>query len=69
MLVIFGIVKWYYSVAMCIPLIIDGSVQYLTKYESTNIRRCVTGILLGIATIQFVAYNSIFVLRLASNIY
>ena len=36
------------SLAMMLPLILDGSIQRLTKYESTNIKRLITGILFGI---------------------
>lgn len=40
----FGIV-----LLLMVPLIIDGSVQKLTSYESGNIRRLITGILFGMA--------------------
>ena len=30
-----------------LPLILDGSVQLLTRYESTNSRRAFTGLLFG----------------------
>ncbi|MCQ5375427.1 MAG: DUF2085 domain-containing protein [Methanomassiliicoccales archaeon] len=36
-------------VLMFIPLVIDGTLQLLTSYESTNPLRLVTGILAGIA--------------------
>lgn len=32
-----------------IPLLIDGFLQFLTSYESTNSRRFVTGLLFGYA--------------------
>ena len=38
---------------MMLPLVIDGFTQLLTKYESTNIRRFITGILFGIAFSSF----------------
>ncbi len=34
---------------LVIPMAVDGSIQYFTKYESTNIKRLITGILYGIA--------------------
>ena len=34
-----------------VPLIIDGSVQWIFEYESTNIRRLITGILFGVGLI------------------
>lgn len=36
------------SCIMLLPLIIDGLIQRLTVYESTNIRRLITGVLFGI---------------------
>lgn len=35
------------GVLMMMPLIVDGTVQMRTSYESTNIRRFLTGILFG----------------------
>jgi len=37
---------------VCLPLIIDGIGQQLGKWESTNIRRFITGLLLGMAIIN-----------------
>ena len=36
------------SFIILIPLIVDGGVQALTKYESTNRRRFITGLLFGV---------------------
>lgn len=36
-------------IVISIPLIIDGTVQLLTKYKSNNLRRLITGILFGFA--------------------
>jgi len=47
----FGIV-----LLLMVPLIIDGSVQKLTSYESGNIRRLITGILFGMALIFTFVY-------------
>lgn len=41
---------------MMLPLIVDGFVQRLTPYESTNIRRLITGILFGIAFVFMLIY-------------
>lgn len=39
-----------YSLAILMPpLAVDGTVQYFTDYESTNLKRIVTGILYGFA--------------------
>lgn len=46
---------WFYrpSIAvlclMLLPMVTDGAVQLLTAYESTNLRRFVTGLLFGYA--------------------
>lgn len=37
---------WIMAVFM-IPMIVDGLIQGLTKYESTNLRRLITGYLFG----------------------
>lgn len=34
-----------------LPLLIDGTLQYFGYFQSTNIRRLLTGILAGISTI------------------
>lgn len=39
----------YIYVIMMIPLILDGTIQMCTKYESNNSKRFITGILFGIA--------------------
>ncbi len=36
-----------------IPMIADGLLQYLTSYESTNIKRFVTGFLFGYGLVAF----------------
>lgn len=43
---------------LLVPLILDGSIQLLTRYESTNPRRVVTGLLFGYGLcILFVLLN------------
>jgi uncharacterized membrane protein len=34
---------------LMLPLVIDGLVQQKTRYESTNVRRLITGLLYGYA--------------------
>lgn len=50
------------SVSIMIPMLIDGFVQRLTPYESTNARRFITGFLfgLGLASIFLVSVSSTF---------
>lgn len=54
--IIWGYPSFYIVVLMMVPLVVDGSVQRLTTYESTNIRRLLTGILFGISLIFFFIY-------------
>ena len=43
-------IKIKYSVSiLTIPLIIDGLIQYFTTYESTNVKRVISGFLYGFA--------------------
>ena len=35
------------SVLLMLPMVADGMIQMLTKYESTNLRRLMTGLLFG----------------------
>ena len=39
---------------LMLPLIIDGTIQQKTRYESNNTRRCLTGILYGYAMIVLI---------------
>lgn len=51
----------YVDLLLVLPLIIDGTVQYFTKYESNNIRRVITGFLAGIGftTIRMKIYKKL----------
>lgn len=48
-ILIAGLPDAWITAVMMLPLIIDGTLQRLTSYESKNIRRLMTGILFGIA--------------------
>ncbi|HAX72763.1 MAG TPA: hypothetical protein DCY20_04505 [Firmicutes bacterium] len=51
-----------YELGLMIPIAIDGIGQYLGRWESTNTRRFVTGVLAGIATVclfRFAAYSGL----------
>lgn len=39
-----------------IPLIVDGTVQYFTSYESNNIKRFISGILYGFSFTSIVLH-------------
>lgn len=36
-----------YLLLLCLPMAFDGGIQYFTKYNSTNTRRFLTGLLYG----------------------
>ena len=38
------------------PLIIDGSIQFISKYESNNLKRLFTGILFGFSFATLIIY-------------
>ncbi len=46
------------SLIIMLPMIIDGFVQLLTKYESTNIRRFITGFLFGFSLMKMFVYTT-----------
>lgn len=54
--VIWGHLSMLVSLLLIVPLAIDGGLQYVTKRESTNNRRMLTGILAGVGT-DFILYN------------
>lgn len=41
----------FLELLLMLPLLIDGTGQYLGYFQSTNVRRLLTGILAGISTI------------------
>lgn len=44
---------------LMVPMILDGSIQLLTQYESSNIKRVITGILFGYGLIRFFFYTNV----------
>lgn len=61
---VLGVLAWFYggqlsvlfSILMMLPTLIDGLLQYKTRYHSTNLRRCSSGILAGVGCIQLLAH-------------
>ena len=47
-------IREFLCVLLMIPMIVDGCIQYKTKYLSNNIRRFITGIMYGIGLIQLI---------------
>ena len=66
--IIWGYPYFYVAVLMMVPLILDGTIQKLTSYESTNIRRLLTGILFGIALIFLIIHSHCACFRIAAEI-
>lgn len=53
---------------LMVPMVFDGFLQRLTSYESKNYRRCITGILFGIAFVFFLIYFHRTCVRIAGAI-
>ena len=48
-----------WTIPFMIPMLLDGILQLKTAYESTNIRRLITGILFAYGIIAFVVVGTI----------
>ncbi len=44
------------STLLCLPMIVDGFLQYFFGINSTNLRRAITGFLFGIGAALQIAY-------------
>lgn len=58
-LVLCGVPDWKLCVILALPLVVDGFAQKLTRYESGNLRRLVTGILFGCALVGWIVFSSL----------
>lgn len=47
----------YYSLILLIPLILDGTIQLKTRYESNNFKRFLTGFLYGFGLISAIIHT------------
>ena len=56
---IFFLPDLWVAFACVVPMILDGFIQLLTPYQSTNMRRLVTGILFGYALCSLFVISSI----------
>lgn len=45
-----------FSLIIILPMGLDGIIQFLTSYESNNIKRIITGLISGIGFIQLLFY-------------
>ena len=67
--IVFGILTFaFFSVSgwvaliLMLPMLFDGFLQSLTKYESNNIKRCITGFLFGYGIITLFIISSLWVM-------
>lgn len=51
-----------------LPMILDGGVQLVTSYESTNLRRFITGMLFGYALMRLFMVSTIWAFRFGYNL-
>lgn len=51
-----------------VPMIVDGFIQLLTRYESTNPRRCVTGFLFGYGLTSLFLLSSVIAYQIGYNL-
>lgn len=61
---LFSMPDWRVCALLMVPLVIDGFTQLLTRYESTNFRRVVTGIAFGFGLYSLSARLAIAIFRM-----
>ena len=61
---IFYRAAFYWYIPLIIPLILDGTIQMFTKYESNNMKRIITGLLAGFGYINLIIIFIIFIVGL-----
>ncbi len=62
---IFGYhIKNVYCFLFMLPMFLDGTIQYTTKYESNNFKRLLSGLLSGIGFIHFISNLLIFLVKI-----
>lgn len=44
---------------LMLPMIVDGSIQLMTRYESNNKKRLITGIFFGYGLMRFFFYTNV----------
>ena len=58
-----GLHMGFYSLLLIIPLIIDGTLQYYTKYISNNFKRLITGLLGGYAIATTMIHSIVLIVK------
>ena len=69
---IIGIISLFFNltlniptcIVLIVPMILDGSIQYLTSYRSNNIKRLITGLLSGFGLILLIKAIIVFVFKI-----
>ena len=56
------------SLILMAPMVLDGTIQSCTAYESTNIRRFVTGLLFGYALVNLFLLTTLVIYRLGVQV-
>ena len=59
---------WYWLLLIMLPGIADGLIQLKSSYESNNIRRLWTGLLMGLGMMSFLIFSFIAVFNLGKSI-
>ena len=54
---------YWLMACIMIPMVLDGLIQGMTKYESTNLRRLITGTLFGFGAVMILLMLGIFVFK------
>jgi len=54
------VTAFIFFLSMQFPMIIDGTLQYKTRYESTNTRRFITGMISGLGFGVIIAWSLYF---------
>ena len=54
----FYLPSWWLVLVLMVPMVVDGFIQLKTRYESTNLRRLLTGIPFGYSLVaMFVLFT------------
>lgn len=64
----FYLPKLYVLFLLMIPMVIDGGIQWKTAYESTNLRRLITGLMFGYASLRLMLWSYAAAFRLGIEI-
>lgn len=62
-------ISWAYAIVMIIPLVIDGGLQYINVWKSTNLRRIITGFLAGFGLTFVYYYTFVLIFRVLLSLF